>query len=141
MLDRTPFPASAVWLLVLGACETSGVRYVGPGDPQPISPTTDTAATTSGWACDQRNFNGTCILFTGVGWDEDTMRANCNGDVTDDGCPPSDLGGCKLAQEEALEQIIYYYQGAFYIADDEDYLRGDCEVNFGSWMGGGGTAE
>jgi hypothetical protein len=131
-MDRTRLPAATLWLLLLGACETSGVTYVGPGDGRTI-PVTDTSATGAGAACDKRNLNGTCVQFTGAGWDADTMQASCDGTMVD-GCPDSALGGCKLAQQEALEQIVYYYEGAFYIADDEGYLRGDCEVNFGEWL-------
>ena len=117
------------WLLLgLAGCDSSYTQ-VGP-PPGGLDTGNDGP---DGWACDHRDFDGTCLRATGDGWDRPSVESGCNGEVKDGACPTPNLGSCVRDVDLPLEFADVYYAGAFYGEDDRSFLRADCELNFGIW--------
>ncbi|MEQ1570281.1 MAG: hypothetical protein ABMA64_31895 [Myxococcota bacterium] len=127
---------AAEWVVLavgVAGCDPS-IRQVGPGTG--FGNTFDTG-TSAGWACDQRAAQGQCWEYTGPGWDEASAVADCGGPVVSGSCPGTDaLGGCVGVYGAALERVVWYYAGTYYAEDDDTFLRSNCELNLGTWIGG-----
>lgn len=120
----------AVGLLMLVACEKSGVKYLGPLDDGTIN-LFDSAPTTPINSCDEQELLGSCTAFTGLAWDVSTFT--CSG-TTVPACSTAAIGSCTVNPGEPLEYVVWYYVGDFFTAADAPTLEADCLSSFNLWQ-------
>lgn len=63
-------------------------------------------------ACDESTIDGDCIEFTGSGWVEEDVSADCDGTIVAE-CPPNAEGRCTIESGLPFETQTYFY-GSFW---------------------------
>lgn len=124
-----------VGVVAVAGCE-GAIRQVGPGSGRPD----DTGTVPTTWRCDHRDTDGRCFTYLGEGWDDGSRSADCAPAIPEQGTCGSDgaIGTCTFLPADPLAKGVTFYAGTYYTSADADFLRADCEINFGVW-GSAGT--
>jgi hypothetical protein len=130
------FAIGTVALLV--GCD-SPIQQVGPGTAAlgDDDDNTNIGSMPGLFHCDRVVLDGTCVEYSGPGWDGPSRDGNCGAPTVEGMCSLQDtLGGCTVQPGSELEILRWFFEGPYYSAADASSLQADCETNMGYWMQG-----
>ncbi len=59
--------------------------------------------------CDESTIDGDCIVYTGAGWTEGEVVAECENGTIVESCPAGEIGRCTLDSDTDNQTVSYFY--------------------------------